>query len=290
MSKKKIVVTGCSGRLGPYVVRHFLDVGYDVLGLDKQKPVGECEKLCEGMTFQIADLMNITECSSALQGAYGVVHLAAIAQQINTTPNEVTFSNNTTSVYNILEAACNLGIKKAVIASSETVYGVCRTTHDLVPTYVPMDEDHPTLPEDSYALSKICAEETARAFHRRCGMQVVALRLGNVITAELYKAFPGFIRDPKARRMILWSYADARDIAVACRLAVEKEDLGVAVLNIAADETSMDIKSADLLRSEFPTVTDIRVPLTGFETLLSNTKAKAVLGWAPVHKWRDNVK
>lgn len=289
MSKRKIVVTGVAGRLGPYVVRHFLDVGYDVVGVDKLNPVGECEKLCKGMIFQGIDLMNFGECLKVLQGAYGVVHLAAVAQALSVTPDEITFSNNVTTVYNMLEAASQLGIRKAVIASSETIYGICRSKNNLSPTYVPMDEDHPLLPEDSYAVSKLCAEETAKAFHRRCGMQVVSLRLGNVITKELYKNFKGFIHNPKERRQILWSYIDARDIASACQLAIEKEGLGAPVLNIAADETSMDIGSRELLAKEFPDVKDIRGTLAGYETLLSNAKAKSVLGWAPVHKWRENV-
>lgn len=67
--------------------------------------------------------------------------------------------------------------------------------------------------------------------NRRCGMPVVSFRIGNVITAEKYEIFPGFIHDPKKRRTILWSYIDARDIPSACRLAVEADGLGSVVLN-----------------------------------------------------------
>jgi nucleoside-diphosphate-sugar epimerase len=51
----------------------------------------------------------------------------------------------------------------------------------------------------------------------------------------------------------------------------------------------MDVKSIDLMRAEFPGVKDIRVPLDNYHTLLSNEKAKKLLGWKPVHYWRDNV-
>lgn len=91
------------------------------------------------------------------------------------------------------------------------------------------------------------------------------------------------------RRTILWSYIDARDIAVACRLAVEAEGLGSIALNLAADDTSMDIKSNELMKAEFPEVKDFRGSFDNYATLLSNEKAKKVLNWKPVHCWRDNV-
>jgi nucleoside-diphosphate-sugar epimerase len=279
---KKVVITGGSGLLGPYVAEHFAGTGYDVLSVDSVKPL-KCP--ARHMTVR---LMDLGECYGALEGADAVVHLAAIPVAYSH-PNEVTFGNNVMSAYNILEAAAGLGVKKAVIASSESSYGIVFSKRGLAPQYVPVDEDHPRLPEDSYGLSKIVAEEIADMINRRCGMQVVSFRIGNVITPEKYKDFPGFIRDPKRRRMILWSYVDARDIASACRLAVEADGLGSVAMNLAADDTSMDIKSIDLMRAEFPEVKDIRVPLDNYRTLLSNERAKKLLNWQPVHCWRDNV-
>ena len=49
----------------------------------------------------------------------------------------------------------------------------------------------------------------------------------------------------------------------------------------------MDIKSRELIQEVFPDITDIRGGLNGYETLYSNAKAKALLGWQPVHHWRD---
>jgi nucleoside-diphosphate-sugar epimerase len=278
----KVVITGTAGLLGPVVAEHFLEAGYEVLSVDIRKPDALKTR------HLIVNTVNMGECYGALAGADAVVHLAAIPVAYSH-PNEVTFANNVLSTYNILEAADTLGIKKAVIASSECTYGICNSLTGLAPQYVPMDEDHPTLPEDSYGLGKIVGEEIARAVHRRHGMQIVTFRIGNIQTPEKYKNFPAFIHDPAPRACILWSYIDARDIAVACRLAVEKDGLATQVLNLAADDTSMDIKSVDLMKAAFPKVTDIRSPIDGYQTLLSNQKAKKVLGWQPVHFWRDNA-
>lgn len=278
---KKVVITGGSGLLGPYVVNHFIEAGYEVLSVDIVKPKASRAR------HITANLMNLGECYGILVGADAVVHLAAIPVAYSH-PNEVTFQNNVMSTYNILEAAAGLGIKKAVIASSESSYGIVFSRQNLAPLYVPVDEDHPQLPEDAYGLSKIVAEKIADTMNRRCGMQIVSFRIGNVITAEKYLNFPEFIHDPKKRRIILWSYIDARDIASACRLAVEADGLGSVALNLAADDTSVDIQSDELMKSEFPEVKDIRVPLNNYHTLLSNEKAKKLLNWQPVHHWRDN--
>jgi nucleoside-diphosphate-sugar epimerase len=279
----KIVITGTAGILGPYVAQHFIEAGYEVLSVDIKAPA---KPLAPHLNV---NLTHLGECYEILKGACAVVHLAAYPR-IGIVTDQVTFENNVLSTYNILEAASGLGIKKAVIASSESSYGIVFSQKGLKPKYVPLDEDHPQLPEDSYGLSKIVAEASAAMFNRRTGMQVVSMRIGNVITEEKYLNFPGFIHDSKQRKSILWSYIDARDIASACRLAVEKDGLGSVELNLAADDTSMDIKSCDLLKAEYPDVIDIRSPVDQYQTLLSNAKAKKLLGWKPVHFWRDNVK
>jgi nucleoside-diphosphate-sugar epimerase len=275
---KKVVITGTAGLLGPTVAEHFVEHGYNVLSVDAKRPANP------KADHRIADLTNLGECYGVLNSADALVHLAAIPNAITTT-NEVTFRNNVMSTYNLLEAADALGIKKVVTASSESAYGLVFSKKRLVPKYVPVDE-----PEDSYALGKLCEEEIARAINRRNGMQIISFRMGNVITKEIYEEkFAGWCNDPNQRTVIVWSYIDARDIASACRLAIEKDGLGVQVLNISADDNCTTLTSAELMNHGFPEVTDIRGEIDGYQTLLSNEKIKKVLGWKPEHFWRDNV-
>ncbi|MFI2858582.1 NAD-dependent epimerase/dehydratase family protein [Paenibacillus sp. JSM ZJ436] len=278
----KVVITGGSGMLGRWVVRHFLEHGYEVLNVDTKQPE---EALCRTLLVNLEDL---GETYSALAGADAVVHLAAVPAMNIRTP-EVTFRNNVMSTYNILEAAANLGITKAVIASSESSYGIVFAVHPFAPQYVPMDELHPQLPQDSYGLSKVVNEQNAEMIHRRTGMQVVSMRLGNVIPPEWYERFPSFIHRPEARERILWSYIDTRDAAEACRLAVETDGLGAVALNITADDTSMDIPSRELMQARYAEVTDFRTTLDGYETLMDNRKAKRLLGWQPKYFWREQM-
>lgn len=277
----KIAITGGSGKLGKLVVQHFSDQGYDVRNIDQRFP-----EYVEGRDLYV-DLNNLGEVYGALEGCDAVLHTAAIPVAYRY-PNERTFANNTISTYNILEAASSLGIKRAIISSSESSYGLAFAVNPFEPQYVPMDEDHPRLVQDSYGLSKIVNEATADMFYRRTGMQVVSFRLGNVIDPEGYKEFPSWIRDPDLRAPILWSYIDARDAAVAMELAIQAEGLGSIALNLANDETSMDLPSAELMKRVYPDV-EIREELETYQTLLDNRRAKETLGWQPRHRWREEI-
>ena len=67
----RIVVTGGSGRLGQYTVRELLAHGHEVLSLDRVPPANA---RCPAW---VADLTRIGDTYQALQGAGGIVHLAA---------------------------------------------------------------------------------------------------------------------------------------------------------------------------------------------------------------------
>jgi len=291
--EKRVIVTGGSGKAGRYVVQEFVDHGYTVLNLDlKPLPSLPTRTLITDLTDagQVFNALasyvgNIAASSTTPRPIDAIVHLAAIPAIFMVPDNEV-FRINTLSTYNVLDAASKLGVRKAIIASSETTYGLCFAYEDRVPAYLPWDEDYPVDPMDSYALSKVVNERTGRAFHLRDGMDVYAYRIGNVIEPHEYPALIEGFRDPSARKRIVWSYIDARDLAQACRLGVETDGLGCRVFNIANNEVSSDLPTRELLRRYYPDV-PVRLELGEHETLLSNRQAQEELGFQPVHTWMD---
>jgi nucleoside-diphosphate-sugar epimerase len=88
----------------------------------------------------------------------------------------------------------------------------------------PLEENYDSDPMDSYGLSKVLNEKTARAFAARFQADLYALRIGNVIEPHEYHRFPSFIAQPLLRKRNAWSYIDARDLAQivisACRKTV----------------------------------------------------------------------
>ncbi len=290
---KRIIFTGGSGKAGRHVVQYLVEQGYQVLNLDT-KPLDNpkvrtliTDITDSGQVFNaLSSTMELHEFAPDLRAPKvdAVVHFAAIPRIMMVPDNEV-FRINTMGTYNVIEAAAKLGIPKIIIASSETTYGLVFANEMRDPKYLPLDEEYPVDPMDSYALSKICNERTAHAFAQRFGIDIYAIRIGNVIEPHEYARFPEFFKVPDGRKRITWSYIDARDLGQIVRLAVEKDGLGYQVFNAAQDDCSSDLPTAELLRRYFPHV-PVKRQLGEFETLLSNRKAREVLGFKERYNWR----
>jgi UDP-glucose 4-epimerase len=239
------------------------------------------------------DLTDYGQVADVLGGAQGelapveaVVHLAAIPAP-GLAPDAVTFANNVVAGFNVLHAAVRQGIRRVVTASSETVLGL---PFDTPPPYVPVDEDYPARPESVYSLGKHLEETMAVELCRwHPDLTVSALRFSNVMDVEDYAEFPSFDADPRLRRWNLWGYIDGRDGAQAVERALERTGPGFDRFVIASPDTVMSRASADLVAEVFPGV-EVRKELGEHETLLSIDRARRVLGYAPEHSWRDEVR
>jgi len=274
----KVVVTGAGGKAGRAVVLDLVRHGHQVLGIDLVRPAETPSD------FLVADLTDFGQTAECLAGADAVVHLAAIpASGIET--ESTTFQTNMLSTYNVFEAARVLGTGRVVWASSETILGLPFEREQ--PAYAPIDEEHPPLPQSSYALSKLLSEELGRQFHRRTGTPYVALRFSNIMEPHDYERFPSFWDDARLRRWNLWGYVDVRDVALSCRLALEA-DVGAEHFIVAAADTVMNRPSRELMAEVYPTV-PYRETAGEYETLLSIDKARMLLGYDPQHSWRDAV-
>jgi nucleoside-diphosphate-sugar epimerase len=295
---KRIMFTGGSGKAGRHVVESLVEHGYEVLNIDT-RPLDNpkvrtliTDITDSGQVFNaLSSYMGLHEFDASLRPGKvdAVVHFAAIPRIMIVPDNEV-FRINAIGTYNVIEAATKLGIKKVVIASSETTYGVVFAHEHRDPDYFPLDEDYDVNPFDSYALSKIVNEKTARAFAVREGADIYALRIGNVIIPEDYtENFPKWFADPGFRKRIAWSYIDARDLGQIARLAIEKDGLGFQVFNAVNDDTSSNLPTAQLLKRFYPNV-PVKRKLGEFESLLCNKKIREVLGFKEEHNWRKYVR
>jgi nucleoside-diphosphate-sugar epimerase len=275
----RVVVTGGSGKAGRAVAHDLAARGEDVLSVDL---LVRSDLPCEQVQ---ADLTDLGQAVEVLRGARAVVHLAAIPAP-GLRPDELTFRVNTTSTYNVFSAAATLGLERVVWASSETVLGL--PFEQERPSYAPIDEEHRPLPNYSYALSKLLAEEMARQFNRWTGIPFVGLRFSNIMEPHDYERFPGFWADPHLRKWNLWGYVDASDVAQSCRLALESGGGGAEVFIVAAADTVMDRPSRELMAEVYPEV-PVRDGVEGFDTLLSIAKARRDLGYEPAYSWRDRI-
>jgi nucleoside-diphosphate-sugar epimerase len=277
------------------VVSELLEHGYEVAATDLAATRDELEA---GMLK--ADLTDYGQALQTLEGTETVVHLANIPAPGLSTP-AVTFNANVTMNFNVFYAAARLGLRRVVWASSETTLGVpfgigakdmrFMEAESPAPRYAPVDEDHYPVPTQTYALSKVVSETIAGEIAKWSGVSFVALRFSNIFVSSEYHQLPSVWPDPQARKWNLWGYVDARDVAAACRLALEAPAGAVAgtpSFIIAAADTVMNRRSSALLDEVFPGVPLTR-ELGEFDSLLASDRARQAIGYEARHSWRDHV-
>ena len=278
----RILITGGNGRLGSWVGRDLRAHGHEIVSVDRQLPAQR--EL--GIRHRAVELGDLGQIVGALVGCDAVLHFGAIPSPWSY-PDEVVFLNNVAATYNVLQAAMTVGIRRAIIASSASGYGMAWARPTFPPLYVPLDEDHPFLAHDPYALSKEVDERTAEMFARRCGMTVLAYRFHWIARpgeARARGTNPGPVEEKEATN--LWGYVDIRDAAQACRLGLAADLSGFHPFNIIAADTLRPEPTEALLRAQLPT-TEVRALLPGNASPWSIEKARRVLGYAPQHSWRD---
>ena len=293
---KRILFTGGSGKAGKHAIEYLVAQGHRVLNVDLVPlELDGVETLIADITDsgQMFNVMTSYADWDEMETGTGaprfdaVVHFAAVPR-ILINPDNETFRVNTIGTYNVIEAAVKLGIKKVVIASSETTYGICFSDGRVNPKSFPLEEDYDVDPMDSYGLSKVVNENTARAFQRRSGIDIYALRIGNVIEPHEYHRFPDFFANPEQRRRNAFCYIDARDLGQIVDLCVEKDGLGYQVFNAGNDTNTANIPSADIIEQFFPG-TPVTRTLGEHEALFSNRKIREMLGFVEQHNWRAYV-
>ena len=176
---KKLVVIGGAGLIGSHTVDALIreDVKeiliYDNFVRGREENLAQALKDPRVKIYDVGgDILQTDILDSALEGADGVYHLAALwLLQCHEYPRSA-FDVNVRGTFNVLEACIKKKVKRLVYSSSASVYG------DAVQE--PMTEDHPFNNQNFYGATKICGEAMARAMHFRYGLGFVGLRYMNV--------------------------------------------------------------------------------------------------------------
>ena len=293
----RILFTGGTGKAGKHAIAHLIERGHRVLNVD-QVPLDQ-----PGVDNRIADITDAGQMYDVMSSYVGfdelepgtgvprfdaVVHFAAVPRILITSDNEC-YRVNTLGTYNVIDAAVKFGVKKIIFASSETTYGVCFADGERMPDYLPIDEEHPVIPEDSYAMSKVVNEVTARSFQKRSGFDIYGLRINNVVEPHEYaQNFPSYMANPKLRLRNFFAYIDARDLGQLVDRCLATVGLGYQIFNASNDDHSVAETSAALIERYYQ-----GVPVGDIgpdETFFSNQKAKTLLGFTPEHSWRMYLK
>jgi len=177
------LVTGGAGFIGSHVCERLLQAGHTVLAFDdlnafyevalKQQNLAAVQALGGGnFGFVRGDITDRAAVDAVFAAAPfdQVIHLAARTGVRPSVEQPALYQRvNVEGTVNVLEAARLAGVKKVILASSSSVYGVNAR--------VPFAESDPIFKAISpYAASKLACESLGHVYHHLYGLDVVMLR------------------------------------------------------------------------------------------------------------------
>ena len=267
-SRRCITVTGCAGYVGSLVCANLLKGGYRVRGLDSLVYGGRALLGLyqhENFRFLNGDIRDEQVLGEALEGADGVVHLAAIVgDPACARQPELARSVNLEGSLRLLKLSRKQGVKQLIFASTCSNYGRMAD-----PTLYACEES-PLAPLSLYAETKVTVENAFLAYD---GVQpaITVLRFATLFGVSPRMRFDLTVNEfsmelQTKRKLVIFGeqfwrpYVHVRDAANAVVLALESptQKVGGRVFNVGDTKHNYQKRQiVDLVRSQIPGTVDI---------------------------------
>jgi UDP-glucose 4-epimerase len=172
----RTLVTGGAGYIGSVVTKQLIEAGHEVVVLDDLSR-GHAGALPAGAGHAAVSLLDAAALEQPLDGVEAVLHFAALALVAESVEHpERYWENNLIGTHNLLAAMRAQGVGKLVFSSTCATYGE--------PENVPIAEDEPTAPVNSYGASKLAVDLMIRDECVAHGLAAASLRYFNVAGAS----------------------------------------------------------------------------------------------------------
>ena len=299
VSGLRVLVTGGCGFMGSEVVRQLSKHGAYVNVLDNLSS-GHEDYIAGYKNVRLikGDLTDEFTVSKAIDGNDYVLHLAALPFIPDSYyyPKDF-FTTNVQGTINLAMASLKK-IKRYVHVSSSEVYGSA--------LYTPMDENHPTLPQSTYSVSKLAAERVVYTIHKEHDLPVVIIRPFNSFGPNITQ--PYII--PEITSQLVNGNSEIRlgnihskrdftfvsDTARGIILAMLTEGINGETINLGTGK-AVTIKElvqviAEILSkpNQSIVIDPSRIRPSDVETLICDySKANRLLGWIPNNSLREGL-
>jgi uronate dehydrogenase len=194
---KTVLITGAAGDVGTHLRREL--AGRYNLRVSDIKPIKDLRK---SEKFVRADVSKMADMLRATKGVDAIVHLGAWPVEGDW---PLILSSNIIGGYNAFEAARRNGVKRVVFASSNHAVGYYRRDETI-------DHLAQPRPDSRYGVSKAFGEALGALYAHKYGLEVLAIRIGNVNPEPLDK-----------RRLAIW--ISPRDIAQLVSIGIDHPDV-----------------------------------------------------------------
>lgn len=277
----KVMLTGGCGHIGRRVVAR-LEHAHDLVVVDRvPHPEGWPGRV------EILDLTRPEELDRLDEPFDAIVHLAAIPNPFHD-PWEEVLRVNLVSTFNVLRYAAQRGIPKVIFGSSESASGWGIHGKWYRPNYLPIDENHPSLPSEVYSFTKAFGDQLCQGFSREHGLRTLCLRYCFVTFPALYDSFLATLKAPGPREALGATYAwiDVEDVAsaIACALDFDPGEGVSETFYLTAREHFGTLPTLELARRNWgPDLPVDRAYYADnpFGSFFDIRKAQRLLGWQP---------
>ena len=166
-----ILITGASGLIGSHLCKRLAYMGYPVIGLiHKNQPRLSMLPACEPVELVRYDIRDHHQVATIVK-RYAIKTVFHFAAHLPSTDNPDFIKVNVIGTSNLLDICYREKVEHFIYASSMSVYSA-------PPIRIPVDEAHPTRPDDDYGRTKLIGELLCECYSRV--MRTVVLRFSSV--------------------------------------------------------------------------------------------------------------
>ncbi|MBT3297558.1 UDP-glucose 4-epimerase GalE [archaeon] len=291
-----ILVTGGAGYIGSAAVKKIIQEGHEVIVIDNLSK-GKKELVDDKAKFYEGDLINLEFLKNVFSKHKfdAIMHFAGYKAAGESMINLEKYSQNITSMINLLDNMVQFNVKKIIFSSSAAVYGE--------PQYTPIDESHPLNPINYYGFTKLECERIIDWYSKQKGIVGICLRYFNVmgdaglnyrdpdaqnIEPIIYEVLSG-----KREKLLIFGndyetpdgtcvrdYIDIKDLVHAHTLALNLNSSDIINLGTGKGTSVLEFVKKYNIPYEFSSKRE-GDPAT---LTASSKKAKRLLGWIPKEK------
>ena len=300
LKNKEVLITGGCGFIGSEMVKQLSAIGANVTIIDNLSS-GK-KKYIEGfpnVNLITADVLDNDAIKNAVKDKEYIINNVAMPFIPDSyyIPKKFFDVNVNATISLALEAIKEKKVKRFIHISSSEIYGSART--------VPMDENHITLPQSTYAVSKLAGERVVFTMHKEHNLPAIIIRPFNSFGPNITQPYiiPEIITqiingdvvnlgNLNAKRDLTYVSDTVRGIV----LSLVKEGIVGEVINVGSQKAYSIRELVGLISEIMDKKISIEVDQTRFrpfdvDTLVCNyERANKLLNWKPEISIREGLK
>lgn len=289
-----VLVFGCAGFVGGYLIRELIAHGYKVVGADivsMKVPVQD-----QAFTYCPADLLSYESVFELIEKFKPdfIINLAAISSvSLSWKIPQTTMTVNVNGSLNILQAVRHAKINpRILLVGSSEEYAVSETK---------ISENHPIIANNPYGIAKVAQERFSDLYRQKYGLNIVNTRTFNHTGVGQSDTFvlPSFITQVAAidasgtsgvisvgNLSVYRDIGDVRDMVSAYRLLLEGQTQST-VFNVGSGERHKLSALLKYIISLTPQTVEIRTdpdklrPIDNPVIWCDNSRIQSEVGWKP---------